>query len=169
MHHQSITSPLSLCGCIVDFHLWERFNEPLIEPSMLQEVVSTLHWDWRVSCSITSIYSLSTSNPCCDTLWPRTIPSFSMKWYFSQFKARLVSTHILSTRTKCVKNSSYLYSTIKMSSMNTSIKSSTIYANIEKCKVGMFLDHYIILRASFWIQSSYKGTLKCFSPYLLMR
>src|SRR4051812_2175376 len=44
--------------------------------------------------SISSTLALSPSIPLPDTLCPRTMPSLTIKWHFSQFRTRLVKEHV---------------------------------------------------------------------------
>jgi hypothetical protein len=41
-----------------------------------------------------------------EILCPKTIPSLTIKWHFSQFKTRLVCSHLCKTRSRLLKQSS---------------------------------------------------------------
>ncbi|GJU62577.1 hypothetical protein Tco_1244412 [Tanacetum coccineum] len=73
---------------------------------------------------IASIIALSTSIPEPKTLWPRTIPSFTMKWHFSQFNTRLVYSYLFSIFSRFVRQWSKELPKTEKSSMNTSMLSS---------------------------------------------
>src|ERR1044072_8420092 len=73
------------------------------------------------SVSITSIFALSTSIPLEDILWPRTIPSVTIKLHFSQFKTKLVCTHLFKTVSKFSKHKSKEAPKTEKSSIKTSI------------------------------------------------
>src|ERR1043165_8073095 len=82
------------------------------------------------SVSITSIFTLSTSIPLEDILWPRTIPSVTMKLHFSQFKTKFVSTHLFKTVFKFSKHKSNDAPKTEKSSIKTSIVFSIKSANM---------------------------------------
>ncbi|KAK2368632.1 hypothetical protein QL285_081815 [Trifolium repens] len=68
--------------------------------------------------------------PFFEILCPRTIPSVTMKLHFSQFKTRLVSTHLLGAASRLFRQSSKLFPNTEKSSMNTSMDFSTMSKNI---------------------------------------
>ena len=68
---------------------------------------------------MTSTFALSTSMPLKDILWPKTIPSITMKWHFSQLRMRLVSTHLLRNTSRFAKQRSNELPNIEKSSMKT--------------------------------------------------
>ncbi|GKE71813.1 hypothetical protein Tco_1529885 [Tanacetum coccineum] len=73
--------------------------------------------------AITSTFSLSTSIPDFEILWPRTMPSLTMKWHFSQFRTRLVSSYLLSILSKWDRQDEKESPKTEKSSMKTSIVS----------------------------------------------
>src|SRR3954465_1988763 len=73
------------------------------------------------SFSITSIFAGSTSSPFEDTLWPRTIPSVTMKVHFSQLRTKFVSIHLSITTSRFFKHKSNDDPYTEKSSMNTSM------------------------------------------------
>nr|GEW08670.1 hypothetical protein [Tanacetum cinerariifolium] len=86
---------------------------------------------------IALIFALSTSIPEPETLWPKTIPSFTMKWQFSQFNSRLVSSHLFSIFYGFLRQWSKELPKMKKSSMNTFMLSSISswkMAIIQQCK-----------------------------------
>src|SRR3954468_6249271 len=70
--------------------------------------------------SIASTLALSTSIPLSEILCPKTIPSLTIKWHFSQFQTRLVSSHLCKTRSRLLKQSSKEVPCTEKSSMKTS-------------------------------------------------
>src|SRR5215216_3905666 len=70
--------------------------------------------------SIASTLALSTSIPPSEILWPKTIPSLTIKWHFSQFKTRFVCSHLCKTRSRLLKQSSKDFPYTEKSSMKTS-------------------------------------------------
>ncbi|GKD16906.1 hypothetical protein Tco_1206064 [Tanacetum coccineum] len=73
---------------------------------------------------IASNFNLLTSIPKTETLWPRTIPSFTMKWHFSQFNTRLVYSHLFSIFSRFLRQWSKELLKTEKSSKNTSMLSS---------------------------------------------
>lgn len=64
---------------------------------------------------IVSIFALSISIQCCDILGLNTIPSQTIKWHFSQFKTKLISTHLFRTFEKfCGQHSEEFQKTKKI-------------------------------------------------------
>ncbi|GKD57502.1 hypothetical protein Tco_1290889 [Tanacetum coccineum] len=74
--------------------------------------------------AITSTLALSTSIPNIEILCPRTMPSFTVKWHFSQFRTKLVSLHRLSILSKWERHEEKESPKIEKLSMKTSIVSS---------------------------------------------
>src|SRR5215216_5637626 len=74
--------------------------------------------------SIASTLALSTSIPLSEILWPKTIPSLTIKWHFSQFKTRFVCLHLCKTQSRLLKRSSKDFPYTEKSS----IKTSTIFS-----------------------------------------
>ena len=73
---------------------------------------------------------ISTFIPLGEILWPSTIPSLTMKWHFSQFSTRLVSSHLYKTLLRFLKQISKDDPKIEKSSINMSIKSSAMSEKI---------------------------------------
>ncbi|GKE64916.1 hypothetical protein Tco_1519077 [Tanacetum coccineum] len=74
--------------------------------------------------AITPTFALSTLIPDFEILWPRTMPSLTMKWHFSQFRIRLVSSHLLSILSKWERQDEKESPKTEKLSMKTSIVSS---------------------------------------------
>ena len=81
-------------GCERSSGFAEILYEPHVKSGMPEKFSHVLTF---VKLGITSIFARSTSIPAADTLCPRTIPSFTMKWHFSQFRTRFFSSHIANT------------------------------------------------------------------------
>ena len=86
--------------------------------------------DGKGSFSITSNFSLSTYIPLAEIRCLSIMPSCTIKWHFSQFSTRLVSSHLISTNLRFSRQLSREFPNTENSSMNTSIVFSTIYENM---------------------------------------
>ena len=51
-----------------------------------------------------STLTLSTLIPLLEMMWPRTIPCFTIKWHFSQFKTKFFSIHLCKTSVRWCKH-----------------------------------------------------------------
>ena len=73
-----------------------------------------------------STLALSTSIPLLEMMWPRTIPYFTIKWHFSQFKTKFFSIHLYRTSVKWCKHWLNESPKTEKSSIKTSRNCSTI-------------------------------------------
>ena len=77
-----------------------------------------------------STLALSTSIPLLKMMWPKTIPYFTIKWHFSQFKTKFFSIHLCRTSVRLCKHWSNESPKTEKSSINTSRNHSTISEKI---------------------------------------
>ncbi|GKB93717.1 hypothetical protein Tco_0979854 [Tanacetum coccineum] len=102
-------------------HSSKKLNKKSACPRKLRMTLTFVGYG---NLDISLIFALSTSIPEPETLWPRTIPSFTMKWHFSQFNTRLVSSHLFSIFSRFLRQWSKELPKTEKSSMNTSMLSS---------------------------------------------
>ena len=98
----------------------EVFNKPPIETSITKKTSYTFDV-LRTRHLFNSIYfSFINFNTSFRNFMPKTIPSLTIKWHFSQFKTRLVSSHLCKTQSRLLKQSSKEVLKTKKPSMKTS-------------------------------------------------
>ena len=73
-----------------------------------------------------STFALSTLIHLLEMMWPRTIPYFTIKWHFSQFKTKFFSIHLYRTSVRWCKYWSNESPKTEKSSIKTSRNRSTI-------------------------------------------
>src|SRR3954464_81979 len=64
---------------------------------MIEKTVNTFDVPWIGHPFNSFNFALSTSIPLSEILCPRTIPSLTMKWHFSQLSTKFVSSHLCKT------------------------------------------------------------------------
>ena len=102
----------------------------LYNPTCPRKLLMPFTDDGGGSFSIALIFALSTSIPLAQIRCLSTMPSYTIKWHFSQFRTRLVSSHLISTDLRFSRQLSKEFPNIEKSSMNTSIVFSTISENM---------------------------------------
>ena len=80
---------------------------------------------------ITSTLARSTFIPAAETLCPRTIPSLTIKYHFSQLRTRFFPSHLANTLHKLLTHDVKSDPYTEKSSIKTSMKSSIISVKID--------------------------------------
>lgn len=127
----SLINRLHRCFAIFEKSLVNRLQKP----ARPRKLLTPLTLMGGGSFSITSILAWLTSIPLAEILWPRTMPSITIKWHFYNFKTRFVLIHLSMTLFNRSRLQSNEGPNIENLTINTSMEFSIMLEKIESMHI----------------------------------